>query len=312
MITLRSNVGTSVISTSGNSGIIPNGPSFAKGLGRKVPFQGSGSTIITEISEDEFTEDAIGMAYDSDTVFVRCRTSDSWSVGTEDNLLWVPVPKTLPADYTINNKRNVFPFSTFELSGVPGFANTIQQFKPQYNSSSTGKPIRTEDGIYQPKDLTDIYVWGPHARADQVLGYGIGGGGAPSTNDLGLHPGFRAVASKMFISEAAYAATASQSWTFETYLDGSLIHSNTIDKTDLVHIGGQWVFQTAAIDISGSYPATGNLGLYRLDVTKTAGSASGDGTHFLSPRVDIPLPWTTSSGNLVIPGGILTGSIPGF
>lgn len=160
-------------------------------------------------------------------------------------------------------------------------------------------------------------------------------GGTSLTDDmlteLGIYqfatPGYRSIGCFFSVSEAYFLGTPSAS--FPTFISstitltlGSASRTITVVPGDLspVSYGGPILYEVDLGDIGSLLPAVGDSPfLYAVMTTTftpkpTAGNIQGSGAFYFrfAPRVDIPLPFTVTTGNVVAPGGILTGSIPGY
>jgi hypothetical protein len=323
---LRNNIGIGPVKTNVSGATLFSG-GLANAFGRTVPRQSNGNAIVGQVVADLYTQDDLGIAFPAGTLWVRLQSRYSGGGdGIDDNTFyWVAVPASLPAGYTYNPKRNVGPTATATFTRFSGSIWTTDHlafagqdgvdYAPTYNPTA---PIRTAAGIYTPLSSTtsfggSTHVWGPHNFNNLSNHFDMSN---PSTGTntyyLPLHPGYRNVRIKATWTAGTYAgvgATAGVTYT----LDGV---TYTINKSDFVLTAGEYVYtidtgastQTAAgvlrqivyTEHLFNFPAPGTYGGCRTDL-------------YMSPRVDIPLPWSATTGNVHAPGGILTGgNIPGF
>ncbi len=335
MSDLQRNIFLSTLSTSGNAGVKPNGSLFARGLGRTMPFQGSAvsgpRTILSEVAQDVYSVDGCGRAFDAGQLWVRHQVASDSSGDPASflNSYWTAIPDSVPGGFTANNKRNVFP--VVHVSQQEGRQNgssslTLMAHGVNYNGDSASlasRPIRTADGIYLPKDNANAFAFGPVNKEQDTSGHG--GGEYDYANwEIGFHAGFR---SGLFVA----------SWAAGIYMSGALlwadyiisagpnyagladVYTYRINRADLV-LGDDpsdatRYYKSVLLDTSASYRTTGTYSLFAVrQVTNLDPAISGNvnWNMQLAPRVDIPYPFTTSTGNLIAPGGIVTGSLPGF
>ena len=141
-------------------------------------------------------------------------------------------------------------------------------------------------------------------------------------------PGFRSVGCYFYCSDDWYLGTPPAS--FPTFISstitftlGSATLAITVNAGDLsfASYGGQDYYEVDLGNVGDLLADIGDAPEIYAEMTTTftpspiVRNIQGSGTfHFLfAPRVDIPLPFTaTGPGNLVVPGGILTGSITGY
>ncbi len=334
MSNLQRNVFLSSLTTSGNAGVKPNGSLFAKGLGRTMPFQGSAvsspRTILSEVAQDVYSVDGCGRAFDSGQLWVRHQVASDSSGDPAAflNSYWTAVPDSVPAGFTGNNKRNVFPlthinhsagYSTPSFTGVPH--GVI------YNADSptiTTRPIRTADGIYIPKDSTDTFAYGPCNRNDEASSNGGGEADNGWSEGVGFHPGWRSLYVSVNMTNTLY--TDHPGLWVDLILGQGINYAGLADViTQRINYGDlvqgffpstplNWGFEVI-LDASATYCAAGVYKLTGFRQETSLGSPTLGNVNWgmrVAPRVDIPYPFTTSTGNLIAPGGIVTGSIPGF
>ncbi len=313
-------------------------------------FASTPSAILGEVASGVYSADAAGVAYPAGTLWARVFTHQSTT--ENDTANWTAVPDTLPAGYTINNGRNIrinqtlahsltshnqnfftFAAEDYAMWGLPS-AQMDSYPALTYSGSSTETsdghstgtgPYRSAAGVWYPYSNktradgsgTGRYAWGPFNYNDAVLGPGLcpvqyPGGADPvathynGTIFLPYSPGFRNVQVHFSITAGAASAMPPTSY-IEIEVDGSGLHTYTAAAC----AGG--------LDVTWDHgPSTQQAAgdLYQTQIRVAGYNAPfGIGANVYvtcSPRVDIPLPWTCTSGNLVAPGGIVTGSIPGF
>ncbi len=354
MTDLRRNIRLSNI-VENDAGMEPNAAGFAKVLGRKMPFQGiadpsgifeSGSPkhpILGEVAQDVFTEDGCGRSIPGGTLWVRHQlVSEDEPVFGDRDRFWTAVPSVLPAGFTPNNKRNCFPkVNVFQSAqstnssvvtspvGIPAYNLSAAVSAPF--SGSSGKPIRTADGIYAPLDSTDTWQYGPCNRGQEVSSWG----GGEITRLVGSQPigicaGWRTL--QLYTSwHPDYFIPGPDphlDWIDfiicmgDDYLTTSDVFTHRVNSGDLV-LGADlgdpsryalpapltFNIETETAAAAGEYQFFGVRGVNSLGV-ETVGNVNW--YMKFAPRIDIPYPFTASSGNLVAPGGIVTGSIPGY
>ncbi len=328
------------------------GGQLALSMGRRIPFQGavgaaSDSVILGEVASGIFSSDAAGIAYPAGTLWVRTFCNQG---GLEnDTATWIAVPDTLPVGFTVNNKRNIRvnaslhpavsgdPDGYFYSQGTYNAADQAADSWPylKYNvasptgESTTGKksggsgvglgPIRSADAIWYPHSSTarplggsggtagNLYPYGPFNYSNAVYGPGVfPAGTAPNIWYLPYSPGWRNVHITFSISAGA-AAILPPTARLEVAIDGSGLHTFTAAGC----AGGltqTWDHGPTTQQAAGVLYQT----QFRCEAFNDPSGVFSGVTVSLSPRVDIPLPWTCTSGNLVAPGGIVTGSIPGY
>lgn len=307
---------------------------LAYNLGRRFPTQFSSRTpIIGEVESGVYGADEHGESFPAGTLWVR--TEATAGAGDDESSNWIPVPDTLPAGYTIRNDRNLRPFVSVACSSgadndwgaVAVSGGAVRSGGPQYSwfdsSERFQKFVRTSDGIYQPQSFTvgpapesRAYPWGPCAGDDVAPTFTEGITSTVLQTYYGMyHPGYRACTLIMHISTAAYAfIAATPTTTLTVTIDGS---AYSAVPADLTLVGGRYEKTWTGVPTVLASP--GYLRQFVCDYQLT-GLAGPTNRQFgftlkMSPRVDIPLPFTctgTYSG-LVAPGGILTGgNVPGY
>ncbi len=319
---------------------------WARRWGRPQPVHGttgSPEAIIGEVRSGVYTTDLAGLAYGSDVTWARCQFQDDGAAVGEGELrsLWAAVPTALPAGYTSRGTRNIGLAVTMSTGSAAGDGSGVY-FTP---SASLAGFVRTATGLYTPKDNSAAFTWGPWNRdnlalqesfdASSVTGDATNNpqlfspvapaDGSQTFSDLAggtrKHPGFRSI---------RYVA----SWAPEIYNHAGGYPNVTSMSTQLRFLSGglgTLTVVTARSDLSLNATTNryekdwGNVGALlmpvgsvgKLDhfttVTYTGSWVAGV-SYFLyqCPRVDIPLPYWSSYGNAIAPGGILTGSIPGY
>jgi hypothetical protein len=329
---------------------------WARRWGRTQPVHGTASSaelIVAEVREDVYTEDAAGLAYDSnDTTWVRCLFLDDSTVALREGELrlhWMGVPKVLPAGYTARHVRNLAPSVRVDLAAT---SSSLTQFLPAYTPTL---PVRTADGIYLPMDDSETYAWGPWNRDNLIEGdntplagrfdsYGLSvniapaGSGVPKDHfqffagdgsDMRKHPGYRSCRAIVGITDQFYTGLTPAGVAYPEFQSitatigistGATVNLTTV-KADLVWNATQnmWVHDHG--NLGSLLAPLGEVAWwdtmdYTCNYTIGGSFLSGIGGSFyiyMCPRVDIPLPFTSTYGNLVAPGGILTGgNVPGF
>ncbi len=353
---LRKNIGLTTVGyarVSGGAHPLAYGGQLARSMGRLLPFQGQvgvgvDSVVLGQVVSGLYSTDAAGIAYPAGTLWVR--TLHTQASLENDTSQWVAVPDTLPAGFTLNNKRNVRVNASlhqasagdvdgyFYDQGIYTAPDTAADTWPylKYNQggpvreSVTGMksggsgvglgPIRSADAIWYPYSSTarplggsggtagTLYPYGPFNYDNAVFGPGAFGTLASPLNIyyLPYSPGWRNVHLTFTIS-AAVAALLPPTATMEVDIDGAGLHTFTAAGC----AGG--------LSVTWDHGPTNQAAVGALYQTQFRVERFNDSfgvfpgvTATFSPRVDIPLPWTATSGNLVAPGGIVTGSIPGF
>lgn len=345
---LRNTIARSTVARTGYTGAVINGPRFAKAFGRTHASQGvSAATqrILGQVASGIFTADDLGIAYPSGTLWVRVQTvynNTPPGDGFDDSATyWFPVPDTLPSGYTYTPRRNpaTMSFGAVRLStpgnGDPFYPHTAPgsevsaNFLPQYSVStgpSSSEFFRTADGLYEPQSLTVsrsgiTHTWGPWAPGGNgTMSYDMGNLSTSTTvTSIGsprympLHPGYRNIRIKASIT-SNYGGLPADT-TLKCWIDGVLYN---FPKSGMIFTGGT-VYSTT-LDIGPTtMAAAGELRQFTFD-SQITGTGLPVGTYgntrldlYCSPRVDIPLPWSTTSGNLHAPGGLITGgNVPGY
>ncbi len=342
---------------------------WARRWGRQQPMKGTAATrIIAEVRENVYSEDANGLAYGADTLWVRCFAAPSTGSLNEDELdqlNWMGVPATLPGGYTVRNNRNIGPAcdwgcgagSTVQTNGDIAFP-TVSPFYPAPGSPTNF--VRSAGGLHVPRANDGLQKWGPWNAGNQYVeqsatntgppdffpydhgrlcvppsGGVLAGATSKTATDVftvlssyqWACPGYRSVGVFFYVTRQWYDGVPGtvpvfSSSTLTITLGGASL-TMTASKADLSPSpGGPPDFNQKDFGNVGSLLA--NVGdspfLYGTMTTNfsaapIATSLNGSGAWILvfAPRVDIPLPFTaTGPGNLVAPGGILTGSIPGW
>ncbi len=293
----------------------PVGPAY----GRYTPYQTEtvGMRILAQVAQDVFAADDAGIAYPAGQLWVRTYSlSTSMIIGNYDtDFYWVAVPDTLPAGYTAVPWRNNVGAGGFgfELTGAFQLddGHSPQIFYPNFTPS---KPIRLADGPYTPKCITvdpvsgtRRFIAGPCNIRGAVgsIDFGAIGGGF-SGQYISYHPGWRNVKIQHAMTPTAYAAAGGGDAITAT-LDGI---GFTVHKSDFVLSGG--IYRAATNTGPIAMAAVGEV--QRMSVAVTASGGLTAATFFFdaSPRVDIPAPFWSSYGNLVAPGGIAAGTVPGY
>lgn len=318
---------------------------WARRWGRSQPVHGTASsaeTILAEVEEGRFSQDNAGLAYGSDTLWVRCQFQDDSTVVGEGELAsyWMGVPATLPAGYTIRNQRNIQP----AVSSATGIGTNLTVNPFRITHSPTGF-VRTADGLYTPLDSSNTYHWGPWNRDNLnvqesgvtyandtvnkplLTGHGAATSGTSSTlvgGYLVTTPGFRSVRvitqwdPNVYNGPPGYAQGASSNTITITMSTGASVTCTT-NKADLSYDAGINKYIKDHGNIGDLLAPTGQVGTLSgtgsVTFSTTGSVFWGGGIAnflYLCPRVDIPLPYTATYGDLVAPGGIVTGSIPTY
>ncbi len=299
--------------------------SLSKRLGRETPCQSGQDTILAECARDIYTVDEWGEPFPSGTVWVRTRFGYA-SEGMLDQY-WIPVPEVLPAGYTLSLMRNTLPPAWYG-AGTPatglgkflyGTAGaSVAEAAGTYSPINTC--IRTADGLYMPLGFDAnsagvFFPWGPHVRYNKGFSYveTTMSDGANRGDYTPAHPGYRAVRISVTAAKASFE--------FATYvtsvtvgIDGVTV---TIPRASFTLVGSLYSYDVPTV-FTPSLPAAGHYVNYPITCYSTGGSAINppfgvNCTLKCSPRVDIPLPWFASTGDVCAPGGILTGgNIPGY
>ncbi len=328
MSDLRNNLGlTSVSTTLSGATVLAGGGRWARAFGRINPCQTDGQTVLGQVVENLYSVDDLGIAYPSGTLWVRFQQKYSGSGDGSDDYIyyWVAVPPSLPSGFTYNPLRNLRPNAGVSIGAGGHFAVTVDHLDPAGEfhadfapSYSPALPIRGASGIYTPLSSTTSYaglthVYGPHNFNNTTFHYDMSNPStALDTFYMPLHPGYRNIRIVMKWDAATYAAvgaTAGQ----HISLDGTFYNAA---KSDFVLIGGEYVY---TIDTGPSIQAAAGV-LRQIVYTEQLVNFPAPGRYggtrtdlYTSPRVDIPLPWSATSGNVHAPGGILTGgNVPGF
>lgn len=238
----------------------------------------------------------------------------------ESNQHVVAVPQVLPVGYTARLKRdwhNGLPASSLTAGYTTGVV------------ASGGYRVRTADGY-------NLYRWRPDPR---IWGYA----GTPLSQNVSPSVGFKSFqvytagpGVRKLQFQIAYVDRSGFPWVGSIPIKLSHdaagpISSPTVDGTTVdfsasysyANFSGAGVgttYSTAWIDagaISGT--AQNTLTEFQSSMDLTAAIAGGLFSFGvvvswrLSPRCDIPLPFTTTSqGDVIAPGGIAAGSIPGY
>ncbi len=291
-------------------------------------YSGSSIPLLIEAAQDVFSEDDAGLAYDAGQWWVRTVVNDvdtDRDVGYDTDRDWVAVPATLPAGFTAVHRRNVFPCCYVDCF-PPDFqlASHFQSSRPIYGLVSgagdgTGV-IRTEDDAVQPLSVTtnpatgdEDFPYGPgNVRGSvAVLHWTKALAAPPFVSNAGYHPGYRNCRIVVYCTTLAYAALAAgDGW------DGTL---HRVVKTGLALVGGRYEktvdtgpVGTAAAGALIDMPFTITIDVHTSAVFSLGAGYGGGVDLYLSPRVDIPCPWNATSGNTCIPGGIASGTVPGW
>lgn len=238
----------------------------------------------------------------------------------ESNQHIVAVPQVLPVGFTPRLKRDWhagLPFNSLTAGYTSGVINT------------GGYRVRTSDGY-------DLYRWRPDPRVWGYAGTQLSQSISPSIGSkyfqvYNVGPGNRKVQFQI-----AYVDRSGFPWVGSipiklshnaagaigsTTADGSTTDfSATYSYADFSGSGLGTTYSTAWIDvgvINGTMQNTLTEFQSSMDLTAAlAGGLFSFGVVIswrLSPRCDIPLPFTTTSrGDVIAPGGIVTGSIPGY
>ena len=313
---------------------------WARRWGRSQPVHGTASSpeaIIGEVEEGRFSQDLAGVAYGSGTVWVRCRFQDDTVAAGEGELasFWMGVPATLPSGYTIRDERNLRP--AVSIANSSANLSVTESFQPV---PSVGNFVRTADGLYTPKDNSNTYSWGPWNRDNLCLqdafSAAVSGDatnlprfyspaapadGTQAFNDLiggtQRHPGFRSIRYIATWAPATYTAGLVTSMTTQLkFASGGLSTiSVTTSRGDLSYDATTNRYIKDWGNVGELLMPTGDVGLLAHFTTCTYSGAWPAGVSYIvyqNPRVDIPLPFTCTYGNVVAPGGILTGSIPTY
>lgn len=319
---LRRNVGLATISGAKGSNIYGGKGGLAKSWGRLMPSQGDGQVILGEVATDVLSQDSAGVAFPGGQLWVRLQSTDvAGGDGAEDTTYWVAVPSALPGAYTYNPARNVKPLASISC-GTTAYpsAGSYPDFQTSYTPTA---PIRTANGLYTPYafDLGAFSAnvpWGPINQNGNTIGVDLGPswGTNPQTTNLPLSPGYRNFRCNVRWNSTVYG-NAVASTTATITVDGT---AQSVTKADLT-FNASTGFYEKALDFTPTLPSQGHFRavVFTQVMTNYLGGLVGNITGArldcaLSPRIDIPLPWTcTDYGGLVAPGGILTGgNVPGF
>ncbi len=270
------------------------------------------------MAENVFSVDNIGAAFPAGTLWIRTQSTSIGANDGDSDGTWVAVPDTLPAGYTARNRRNVRPGCDLTPGSNTQAGSLVHVYETGY-SAINSLPIRTADGVYTPRDFANTRNWGPSNLADTTTDFGSGGSaiGSPRLSFLGLHPGFRQATVQIQWGAADYAAIAA-----------ATVHRFTIAGTNYDTPKSSLVLDVPSNQYRYTFTVTDPAMLAALGTAVSlawsnqllntglpnASTFPGYGWHaWLSPRVDIPAPWTSTTGNLVAPGGILSGgNIPGY
>lgn len=292
----------------------------AWGRGRpKRPYNGSlVDKVITQVAQNVFTVDDIGATFPSGTLWIRTQSTSIGANDGDSDGTWIAVPDTLPAGYTARNRRNVRPGCDLMPGSRVQGGSLVHIYETGY-SSANSLPIRTADGVYTPRDFGNTRNWGPSNLANTTSQFGSGGSaiGIPRESFLSYHPGFRQATVQVQWGAADYAA-----------INPATVHRFTIAGTNydvprsslvLDVPSGQYRYTFTVTSAALLAPlGTATILTWFNELLNTglpnATTFPGYGwSAWLSPRVDIPAPWTATCGDLVAPGGILTGgNIPGY
>lgn len=286
---------------------------WAKAFGRQIPAQTNGGNILAEVVEDLFTVDEIGIAFPTGTLWVRTQARYSGGTGPDgyddDAFYWVGVPATLPAAYTYNPHRNpigvTYSLDLYTTDNVFrfGFVN----YQPIYSPS---KFLRNATGVYAPTgalvdDVGAQVPWGPFNFNQDTFYYDIGfaSGGAPASWRTPLHPGYRNVRVEIKWAQASYENPATDTTTLSFVVGGT---TYTQGKAGMV-LGGDGYYLINRDVGPVTYAAHGAFQSFTYTTQLLGPGGAVRTSLILSPRVDIPFPWSTTSGNVHAPGGILPG-----
>ncbi|MBA3588512.1 hypothetical protein [Methylibium sp.] len=188
----------------------------------------------------------------------------------------------------------------------------------RYNTSLSEPPPNAD--IDRPVQIS----WG---AGSTTFAAGATSRTAPESLGNLLVPGYRSVGMYLRVNDNWYtpnpAATYPQFQSMTATLTlGSASRVVTFTRGELTSFGGApATYVVNKGNVGDLIPSLGDTPILSLSCAFTFSSApialhlSGLGGLYLYlvPRVDIPLPFTaTGPGNLVAPGGIITGSIPGF
>ncbi len=291
---------------------------YGPAYGRYTPFQTEASEMrmLAEVAQDVIATDDAGIDYPAGQLWVRTygKLLDKATGDYDSDYYWCAVPSSLPAGYTATPWRNNVGAGGFGFDLIGAFqlddGFSPQMFYPNYQPS---KPIRLADGPYTPFCTTmnpttgnKDFIAGPCNMRGAVGSYDFGRTfGGFSGLHFSYHPGYRNVRINLFLFAADYAAAAGGS-TITVTLEGT---GYTASKADFVLSGSDYRFHIDTGPIAQA--AAGAVQRMSIDCA-TSGLSAAFMSIAASPRIDIPAPFWASSGNLIAPGGLAAGTVPGF
>ncbi len=257
------------------------------------------------------------------TEWVDLWASDAMNVSSAFDAHVVAVPQVLPVGYSARYKRDWHAGTPVNALNA-GYVN----FGP---ISSGGYPVRLigNGGFARYRWLPHPFIWG-HSGHPLAGGAVVNVGSkffmvydaGPGNRKVQIQLGFTAVGGTWSSGTADVKLSHNPAGPIgSTSSDGSTVdYTRVFTLADFSFVGSNGL--TAWIDvgvINGNLQNTLTEFQSSIDMTSAlaGGFASTTGycsiTFRLSPRCDIPLPFTTTSkGNVIAPGGIVTGSIPGY
>lgn len=242
------------------------------------------------------------------------------SVQTNADIAFTTISPCYPAPGTPTN----FVRSAGGLH-VPRANDGLQKWGP-WNSGNL--PVTQVSATNKPAPYAYAFQAGPPPGSYPV---GATSASGAMISDPGVYqwmtPGYRSVGAYFSVSEAYYlgspAATFPQWQSSVLVLTlGSATRTLTANRANVAAVtyGATTLYEVDLGNVGDLLAGVGDSPLLYGALTTTftakptAGNVQGSGAFFLNfqPRVDLPLPFTTTTGNVVAPGGILTGSIPGY
>jgi hypothetical protein len=299
-------------------------------IGNQTPWEGNTSfPILGQIAQDVFLQDDAGFAFPAGQLWIRTYTDTSGGTGYDTDTLWMAVPSSLPAGFTEVPWRNNRGGSGFGLRiGNAGYG-TLSNFPytspfgdtsiANFASYSPQKCIRpTTGGIWMPTSTTvDVvfgsdFPYGPGCLNKIVTSASDGSpppGPTPADTYFPLCVGYRNARIVLNLTAGDHTTGAGGNVYFR--IDGTV---NTVPVASLTFNGTFW---TTTVDIGAvGLAAAGALKQVTLAVWRDAiGGWTWSGSSwavYLSPRVDIPAPFNVLGSGLFAPGGIASGTVPGF
>ncbi len=268
----------------------------------------SSASIFLHADPWPWSVDTNGESYPGDIVGVRY--FDSPTAGDANNETMIAVPSELPSGYTQSWLRDHLHSKSFE--SIPIGMNT---FPTDYGISDLriGDPTSpvTVYKIKPPSGGITPYIWMPENRSN-IAQYAV------VVGSLFPGAGYRYIGFDFLVSGGS-------AWTWRArFKRGSTVLYEFIDTTApppgpavrvsspiMYHDGGANDFYAPTL---GTRETTFNV-TFEIDTGGgyADGNAAAQDFHFISgPRLDIPLPFVVTGTTVHAPGGIVTGSVPGY